>query len=114
MAVTLVQKGVPTVPGATVQSVFTVTPDTSYPNPAGYVFTPASFGFNILRKIKNVEPTSLPAVGTWNYWVVPTYNANDGSITSFALHLAVVATGVEVANAVNVSTATYVIEVEGN
>jgi hypothetical protein len=113
MAVALVVKSGPTVPGASVQTLSTLTLDTSYPNPAGYVFTAASFGLTILRKVKNIEPTSLAAVGTWSYWIVYTYNT-DGTIASFALHLAVVSTGVEVANAVNVSTATYSIEVEGN
>lgn len=113
MAVTLVAEGVPTVPGASVQRLFTLALDASYPNPAGYVFTPASFGLVILRKIKNLETTSLAAAATWAYWYVPTFNT-DGTIASFALHLAVVSTGVEVANAVDVHTATYTIEVEGN
>lgn len=114
MAVTLAIVGTPRVPGASVQSVFTLTLDNSYPNPAGYVFTPASFGLTSIRKIMNIEPTSLPASATWSYWIVPTVNANDGTITSFAMHLAVVSTGVEVANTVNVSTATYNVIVEGN
>jgi hypothetical protein len=113
MAVSLVVKTPPTVPGASVQVAETLALDTSYPNPAGYVFTPASFGLTILRKVVNIEPTSLAAAATWTYWLVPTYNT-DGTIASFAMHLAVVATGVEVANAVNVSTATYTVVVEGN
>jgi hypothetical protein len=113
MAVTLAVKIGPTVPGASVHVSETLALDNSYPNPAGYVFTPASFGLTYLKKIVNIEPTSLAAAATWTYWIVPTFNS-DGTIASFAFHLAVVSTGVEVANAVNVSTATYTIVVEGN
>jgi hypothetical protein len=113
MAATLTQKGLSVVPGDKAQSKFTLALDASYPNPAGYVFTPASFGLNKIRKIVNIEPGSLAAGATWAYWIVETLDA-DNNIASFALHLAVVATGVEVANAVNVSTASYSIVVEGN
>lgn len=114
MSVALVVKAGPTVPGASAQTLSTIALDTSYPNPAGYVFTPQSFGLTYLRKIKNLEPTSLPAAATWSYWIVPTFSTDGQFILSFALHLAVVSTGVQVANAVDVSTATYTIEVEGN
>lgn len=90
----------------------TVTLDSSYPNPAGYVFTPASFNLTYIRRINNIEPTTLAAAATWVYWINPTY-ATDGSLASFALHLAVVSTGVEVANAVNVSTASFQFIIEG-
>lgn len=113
MAVTVTQKGTPAPPGDKNYYAKTVTLDNSYPNPAGYVFTPATFGINVLRKIINIEPTSLAAAATWTYWIVPTFN-QDGTIASFALHLAVVSTGVEVANAVNVSTASYNVVIEGN
>lgn len=100
------------VPGSQFEKPVTVALDSSYPNGTGYVFTAASFGFNTLKKIKNIEPTSLAAAATWVYWLVFTYNA-DGTIASVALRLAVVSTGVEVANAVNVSTATFNVIVEG-
>ena len=112
MSVTITQVA-KAVPGASEQRTTTVALDNSYPNPAGYVFTPASFGLTVIRKIANIEPNNLPAAATWVYWIVPTYDAS-GNITSFALHLAVVSTGVEVANGVNVSTASFNIVVEGN
>lgn len=113
MSLTVAAKGVPAPPGDKYSYVLTVALDASYPNPAGYVITPALLGLNRLKKITNIEPTTLPAVGTWSYWIVPTFDA-DGYITSFAMHLAVVSTGVEVANAVNVSTASYLFTIEGN
>jgi hypothetical protein len=113
MAATVAQKGLSVVPGDKAQSKFTLTLDTSYPNPAGYVLTPATFGLAKIRKIINIEPGSLAAAATWTYWLVETLDA-DNNIASIAMHLAVVSTGVEVANTVNVSTATYSIIVEGN
>lgn len=115
MAVTITKVTSPagTVPGASLVVPLTVALDASYPNPAGYVFTPASFGLNIIRTVRNIEPVNLPAAATWVYWIVPTYDAQ-GNISSFALHLAVVATGVEVGNGVNVSTASYNMVIEGN
>jgi len=113
MAIAVVQKGVDAPAGSEFEATQTVALDTSYPNPAGYVLTPSTFGFTRLKRIKNIEPTSLAAAATWTYWLVPSYDS-DGFITSVAFHLAVVATGVEVANAVNVSTATYQFTVEGH
>lgn len=114
MAPTVTLKAPPTTPGDKFLVRNVVALDSSYPNPAGYVFTPASFGLSVIRNI-NVEPINLPAAATWSYWVVPTFTTDGlNNIASFALHLAVVSTGVEVANAVNVSTASYVITVEGN
>lgn len=113
MAVTIVSKTVNAPAGDQFEVTQTLALDNSYPNPAGYVLTPATFGFTRLKRLKNIEPTSLAAAATWSYWIVYTYDS-DGFITSLALHLAVVATGVEVANAVNVSTATYQIVAEGH
>ena len=106
-------KGLPKPPGDKYMYKANVALGNSYPNPGGFVITPATFGICCICNIVNIEPINLPAAATWSYWVVPTY-ATDGTITSFALHLAVVSTGVEVANAVNVSTASYAITVEGN
>ena len=113
MSVTITARP-PIVPGASIQVQNTIALDNSYPNPAGYVFTPASFGFNIIRKIINIEAINIPAAATWLYWIVPTFATDNLSMTSFALHLAVTSTGVEVANAVNVSTASFLMTVEGN
>lgn len=113
MAVGIVLNGIRVPPGDKYQQRATVALDNSYPNPAGYVFTAASFGLTRLRAIKNIEPVNLPAAATWVYWIVPTLDS-DGYITSFAMHLAVVTTGVEVANGVNVSTASFYMIVEGN
>lgn len=112
MAATVTRKSVPQPAGDVFIIENTVALDNSYPNPAGYVFTPASFGLNQIRRINNIEPVTLAAAATWVYWLVPTYNS-DGSIASFAFHLAVVSTGVEVANGVNVSTASFQFVVEG-
>lgn len=113
MAVTVTNKGVPKPPGDKFYFKTTVALDNSYPNPAGYVFTPATFGLGCICNIVNIEPINLPAAATWSYWIVPTFNT-DGTIGSFAMHLAVLSTGVEVANAVNVSTASYAFTIEGN
>lgn len=114
MAATLTQQGPASVPGNWTRKLFTVVGDSSYPNPAGYVLTPASFGFSVLRKVADPIASTV-AAGAWDPVIVPTY-ANDGSgaITSVALHLIVNTTGVEVANGVNVSTANFSLWVEGN
>ncbi|HEY2859018.1 MAG TPA: hypothetical protein VGJ21_11420 [Terracidiphilus sp.] len=106
-------RGTPKPPGDKYYYKTTIALGNSYPNPAGFVFTPATFGIMQISNIVNIEAINLPAAGTWGYWIVSTYNS-DGTIASFALHLAVVSTGVEVANAINVSTASYAITVEGN
>lgn len=114
MAVSLVNKGLPTVPGASFSQTVLVTGDTSYPNPAGYVFTPASFGLNVITKVVSVTPATVAALA-WDYAIVPTYSTEGLSrITSLALHLAVSTTGVEVANTVTVATSAVTIIVEGN
>lgn len=113
MALTVAQKNVNAPMGDKFVTTQTVTLDNSYPNPSGYVLTPSTFGLTRLKRIVNIEATTLAAAATWLYWIVPTYD-NDGFVTQVAFHLAVTATGVEVANAVNVSTASYVFVVEGN
>lgn len=112
MAFAVVQVGIPVVPGASYQKVITFTGDNSYPNPAGYVVTPATFGLNILKKIISAVPVTV-AAGKWDIVLTPTY-ASDGSITSCALHLMVSSTGLEVANAVDTSTFVATLIVEGN
>lgn len=105
-------KGTPKPPGDKYYYKQTLQLGTSYTNPGGFVFTAATFGIRCICAIVNIEPINLPAAATWSYWLVPTFNT-DGTIASFALKLAVVATGVEVANAVDVSTASYLVTVEG-
>lgn len=100
------------VPGASVQQQSLIALDASYPNPAGYVFTPASFGFSLIRKIVGIDPATL-AAGLYTVVLVPTFNT-DGTVASFALHLIVGTTGVEVANAVNVATSSFLAIIEGN
>lgn len=100
------------VPGASVKQQSLIALDTSYPNPAGYVFTAASFGFNILRQIIGFDPATV-AAGLYTVVIIPTFNT-DNTIASFALHLIVGTTGVEVANAVNVSTSSFLAVMEGN
>lgn len=113
MSVSVVLKGLPKVPGYATQQIALVTGDTSYPNPAGYILTAASFGLTLLKKIVSVTPATVAALA-WDYAIVPTYSTDGESITSAALHLAVSTTGVEVANGVTVATAAVTIVAEGN
>lgn len=114
MSASVTQQGPQSVPGNWTRKCFTIGGDNSYPNPAGYVFTPASFGMSVLRMVENPIAATV-ASGAWDPVIVPTY-ASDGSgaISSFALHLIVQSTGVEVANAVNVSNASFTVWMEGN
>lgn len=115
MAAGITQQGNAQVPGAAARVSATIAGDNAYPNPAGYVFTPQQFGFNSrITKIESPTAQSV-ATGAWDPVVVPTY-ASDGSgaIVSFALHLVVQTTGVEVANGVNVSAARFLLNLEGN
>lgn len=100
------------VPGASVGKDFLVALDSSYPNPAGYAITPATFGFIVLRRIVYSGAATI-AAGAYEPVIVNTYDSN-GNITSAALHLVVGTTGVEVANAVNLSTSSLSFYVEGN
>jgi len=101
------------VPGASVEKLVTVTLDNSYPNPAGYVFTAASFGLTVLRTVVFNAFTTL--LGAKNEPVlIPTYNADGVTLASVALHLIVGTTGNEVANAVDVSTTSFSLIVGGN
>lgn len=101
------------VPGASVEKLVTVTLDNSYPNPAGYVFTAASFGLTVLRKVAFNAFTTL--LGAKNEAaIIPTYNSDGQTIASVAVHLIVGTTGVEVANAVDVSTTSFSLIVGGN
>lgn len=104
-------------PGASIAKTVAVALDSSYPNPAGYVLTPATFGFNVLRRIVYAAAATL-AAGAYEPVLIPTYSTDQANgtqiITSVALHLIVGSTGVEVANAVNVSTSTLTFIVEGN
>lgn len=113
MAVSVVNKGLPKVPGFATQQIALVTGDASYPNPAGYVLTAASFGLTVLKKIVAVIPATAAALA-FDYAIVPVYSTDGESMTSAALHLAVSTTGVEVANATSVTTASVTMIVEGN
>jgi hypothetical protein len=114
MALTITQQGPGQVPGAAVRKTFTMAGDAAYPNPAGYVVTAALLGLQRITKIESPNADTV-ASGAWDPVVVPTY-ASDGSgnIVSFALHLVVQTTGVEVANGVNVANANFLVNVEGN
>lgn len=111
MSATITQKS-SAVPGASVVQQSIVALDATYPNPAGYVFTPASFGFTILRRILGFDPATL-AAGLFTPVIIPTFNA-DGTVASFALHLFVATTGAEVANGVSVATSSFLSVMEGN
>jgi hypothetical protein len=113
MAQSITLKGTPKVPGATASQAVAWTGDTSYPNPAGYVITAAQLGFIRLSRVLAAVPNTA-AAGAWDFNVIPTYDATGDFITSFAIHLIVQTTGVEVANAVNVALASATLYVEGN
>ena len=113
MSLSVTLKGLPKVPGFANQQVAAVSGDTSYPNPAGYILTAATFNLTLLKKIVSVTPATVAALA-WDYAVVPTYSADGETIASAALHIAVSTTGVEVANGVNVSNAAVTIIAEGN
>lgn len=101
------------VPGASVESLVTVTLDASYPNPAGYVFTAASFGLTVLRKVVFSAFTTL--LGARNEAVIiPTYNSDGQTLASVAIHMVISTTGAEVANAVDVHTTAFSLIVGGN
>lgn len=101
-----------TVPGADFLWVATVTGDASYPNPAGYVLSPASFGLTIIKRVIECRPATV-AAAVWTPIMTQALNT-DGSIATLALHLVVGTTGAEVANAVNVSTGVFSVIVEGS
>src|SRR5712691_10030811 len=83
-----------TVPGASFEMVTVVTGDTSYPA-GGYLFTPASFGFDKISRIRTLLANNIAsAVNT------PVIEPNaSGDYSSFKLRLVVATTGVEVATA---------------
>lgn len=101
------------VPGASVEKIFTIDLDTSYPNPAGYVFTPATFNLTVLRKVIFAGFTTLLGA-KYEPVLIPTYNSDGQTITSVALHLIIGTTGVEVANAVDVHATSFSLVVSGN
>lgn len=112
MAQTITLKGTPKVPGATVSQTANWVGDTSYPNPAGYVMTPAQF--NMLRITRVIVVPNTVAAGAWDFNIIPTYDATGDYITSFALHLIVQTTGAEVANGVTAANASATLYIEGN
>lgn len=101
------------VPGSQYRVDSLVTLPNPYPNPAGVVFTPSDFGLNRIAAFEEVVPANL-AAGINTPVVVPTYTTDgQNSIASFALHLIVATTGVEVANGVDLSTSQYLVSVLG-
>lgn len=113
MSQSITLKGTPKVPGSAVKQVLAWTGDASYPNPAGYVITPALVGLVRFLGVPRIVPATAAALA-WDYSMVPTFDATGDYITQFAVHLAVSTTGVEVANATNVAAAALTIEFEGN
>lgn len=113
MAQSITLKGTPKVPGATVIQTVSWTGDSSYPNPAGYVITPALVGLVRFKGVPRIVPATAAALA-WDYSFVPTYDTTGDYITQYAVHLAVSTTGVEVGNGVNVSAAALLIDFDGN
>ena len=102
------------VPGASIRKNVLVALDASYPNPAGYVLTAATFGLTYLKSICYAGAGTL-AAGTFEPVIMPTYATDaSGNISSVALHLIVGTTGVEVANTTSVATSSLLFIVEGN
>ena len=112
MAITVAVKKT-TVPGARQKKEVDIALDNSYPNPAGYVLTPATFGLGRIASLIFAGGATL-AAGLYEPVFVKTY-LTDGSndIASVAVHLVVGTTGAEVANAVDVSAVTLAFVVEG-
>jgi hypothetical protein len=113
MSQSITLKGTPKVPGSANVQTVAWTGDASYPNPAGYVITPALVNLVRFKGVPKLVPATAAALA-WDYAMVPTYDATGDYITQYALHLAVSTTGVEVANGVNVSAAALTIDLEGN
>ena len=97
------------VPGASFEMPTVVTGDTSYPA-LGYVFTPASFGFDRISRITNLVPNNIAsAVNT------PVIEPNAaGDYSTFKLRFLVATTGVEVATAHDCSALSYLLMIEGH
>ena len=95
------------VPGARFDVVATITLDAAYPNPAGYVITPATFGLTLLQRLILGQFTTI-AGASYELAIVPTL-ATDGSgnILSAAIHVVLGTTGVEVANGVTLTGVSF-------
>jgi hypothetical protein len=100
-----------TVPGADTLQTIDFALDNSYPNPAGYPLTPGSFGLTLLRRITECRARNVASA---IYTPVLNITSANGVITAAALQLVVATTGVQVANAVDVSAASFHIVGEGD
>jgi hypothetical protein len=103
-------RGTRTVPGAEYLQQVDLALDNAYPL-GGYVLTPATFGFNVLRRLLTCRPRNLASA---IYTPVPIMTGANGIITSINLALVVATTGLQVANGVDVSAASFHLIGEGN
>lgn len=101
-----------TVKGADTMQPAIITGDTSYPT-GGTLLTPAMFGLSVIRRVIECRPATVASAV--NVPVPISTLSPDGQfITALNLAFVVGTTGVQVANATNLSTLTYAIIVEGN
>lgn len=101
-----------TVPGADTLQSCTYTGPASYPT-GGELLTPAALGLTVLRRVIECRPATVASAVNVP---VPIQTASDdgNSITALNLAFVVGTTGVQVANAVNLSALTYNLIVEGD
>jgi hypothetical protein len=105
--------GTKAVPGASYTVPVSILGDTSYPA-GGYVFTPATFGFNVLRNITGVYFNTIAGASGYELAVVPTFNSDGVTLASVALRFIVSSTGVEVATGASVATVGVHLDASGN
>jgi hypothetical protein len=102
--------GARTVPGADALQPIDLALDNAYPT-GGYPLTPATFGLKVLRRIITVRPRNIASA---IYTPVLITTEVNGIITAVNLALVVATTGAQVANATDVSAASFRLIGEGN
>ena len=103
-------QGKRTVPGADSLQPIDLALDNSYPT-GGYALTPKTFNLTVLKRILTCRPRNIASA---IYTPVLIITAVDGIITAVNLALVVATTGAQVANAVDVSAASFHLIGEGN
>lgn len=103
-------QGTRTVPGSDFLQETDLALDNSYPT-GGYLLSPLTFNLKVLRRIIAVRPRNLASA---IYTPVLLVTAANGVISAVNLALLVATTGAQVANATDVSAASFHFLVEGN
>ncbi len=101
-----------TVPGDAIRTTTKITGDASYPT-GGYLLTPQALGFTSqILDVISIDASNL-AAGAFVPIITATYAADGFTIISLQFQLEQYAVAAEVANATNVSAASYRLIVEG-